>query len=89
MERIDDFCVANSQIGYLFFAGGSGVMGAQLPNCPRCESHMLEGPRPLMRIFGDVRAFECLACDYILLLKHPFEPLLFDHAIELKVDAAE
>jgi hypothetical protein len=64
-------------------------MAPLLPNCPQCESRMLEGPRPFKRIFGDIRAFECLACDYILILKHPFQPLLFDQAIGLKLDAAE
>jgi hypothetical protein len=71
------------------FLLGVGIMAPLLPNCPQCESRMLEGPRPFKRIFGDIRAFECLACDYILILTHPFQPLLFDQAIGLKLDAAE
>jgi hypothetical protein len=41
-----------------------------------------------MRIFGDIRAFECLACDYIVILKYPFEPSPSDLTMELKLDAA-
>jgi hypothetical protein len=62
---------------------------AEDPDCPQCESRMLQGPRPFMRIFGDIRAFECSACDYILILKYPFKPMLADQAVRLKSDAAE
>jgi hypothetical protein len=58
-----------------------GTVAAHLPNCPKCGSRMLEGPRPFMRIFGDIRAFECPACDYILILKYPFKPMLADQAV--------
>jgi len=27
-----------------------------------------------LRIFGDVKSFECLNCEYIFLTKHPFQP---------------
>jgi hypothetical protein len=65
-----------------------GIM-ADLPDCPQCESRMLQGPRPFMRIFGDIRAFDCSACDYILIVKYPFKPMLADQAVGLKADAAE
>jgi hypothetical protein len=61
-----------------------GTVAAHLPNCPKCGSRMLEGPRPFMRIFGDIRAFECSACGYILILKYPFKPALADQVITLK-----
>jgi len=60
-----------------------------LPDCPRCKSRMLRGPRLFMWIFGDIRAFECSACGYILILKYPFEPTLADQAITLKPEAEE
>jgi hypothetical protein len=61
-------------------AAGVGIMAPLLPNCPQYESRMQEGPRPFRRIFGDIRAFECLACDYILIRKHPFQP----HRVEAR-----
>jgi hypothetical protein len=44
------------------------------PPCPECDSVMIVGKRPLMRIFGDVRSFECLNCEYTFLAKYPFRP---------------
>jgi hypothetical protein len=34
---------------------------------------MIAGKRPFVRIFGDVRSFECLNCEYMFLAKHPFQ----------------
>jgi hypothetical protein len=44
------------------------------PPCPECNIVMIAGKRPLMRIFGDVRSFECSSCEYMLLTKLPFQP---------------
>jgi hypothetical protein len=57
-----------------------GTVAAHLPNCPKCESRMVQGPRPFRRMFGDIRAFECSACGHILFLKHPYEAMV-DQAI--------
>jgi hypothetical protein len=65
------------------------IMAEELPDCPQCESPMPQGPKPFMRIFGDIRAFECSACDYILILKYPFNSMLPDQAVGLKDEAAE
>jgi hypothetical protein len=46
--------------------------------CPECDVLMVPAPRPLMRIFGDVRAFECSMCNYMLFLKYPLKPLLHE-----------
>jgi hypothetical protein len=35
---------------------------------------MIAGKTPLMRIFGDVRSFDCLNCEYMFLAKRPFQP---------------
>jgi hypothetical protein len=48
---------------------------------------MILGKRPLMRIFGDVRAFECSICDYMLLVekrirKASRKPILSTGSIE-------
>jgi hypothetical protein len=59
-----------------------GTVAAHPPNCPKCASRMLQGPRPFKRIFGDIRAFECSACGYILILKYPFKPMLADQAVD-------
>jgi hypothetical protein len=47
------------------FAGYS--MELDILNCTQCEIHMLEVARPLMRIFGDVRGFQCPHCSYMIL----------------------
>jgi hypothetical protein len=31
--------------------------------------------RPLMPIFGDIRAFQCQPCGFLVLLQYPFELL--------------
>jgi hypothetical protein len=49
---------------------------------------MLRAPRPLMRIFGDVRAFECPTCDYMI-LKYAAEPMPSAQTIRPLLDAAE
>jgi hypothetical protein len=49
---------------------------------------MIVGKRPLMRIFGDVRSFECSNCEYMLLTKHPFQPTPRNPEIALR-QAAE
>jgi hypothetical protein len=36
-------------------------------NCPQCEAYMLDAPRPLDRIFDNVRAFECPLCGFMIL----------------------
>jgi hypothetical protein len=41
-----------------------------------------------MRIFGDIRAFECSACDYVLILEYPFKPML-THQFGSRPDAEE
>jgi hypothetical protein len=42
-------------------------MEPDAPNCPQCEACMLQAPRPLKRMFGDVRAFECSSCGFMIL----------------------
>jgi hypothetical protein len=42
-----------------------------------------------MRIFGDVRAFECSPCDFTLLLAYPFEAMFAEQPSESLLDAAE
>jgi hypothetical protein len=50
---------------------------------------MVRAAKPLHRIFGDVRAFECSPCGYILLL-YPFDPMPSAQSIGLQqLDAAE
>lgn len=44
------------------------------PPCPECDSVIIAGKTPIMRIFGDVRSFDCLNCEYMFLAKHPFQP---------------
>jgi hypothetical protein len=41
-----------------------------------------------MRIFGDVRAFECAICDYMI-LKYAAEPMPSAQIIRPLLDAAE
>jgi hypothetical protein len=41
-----------------------------------------------MRIFGDVRAFECATCDYMI-LKYAAEPMPSAQIIRPLLDAAE
>jgi hypothetical protein len=50
-------------------------MEPDLPNCPQCEARMVLAPRPLNRIFGDVRAFECSSCGSMI-IEYPFERIL-------------
>jgi DNA-directed RNA polymerase subunit RPC12/RpoP len=66
----------------------SGGMEPDLLNCPQCEARMLSGPRPLMRIFGDVRAFECPTCEYMI-LKYAAERISSAPTIRPQLDAAE
>lgn len=56
--------------------------------CPECDTVMIAAPTPLMRIFGDIRALECPACDYML-LSYSFRPAPAEPAIVLRLDAAE
>jgi hypothetical protein len=44
---------------------------SECSHCPQCEVLMFAGPKPLMRIFGDVRTFECVPCKFMLLLEYP------------------
>jgi hypothetical protein len=41
------------------------------PQCHECDTLMIAAPRPLMRVFGDVRAWECPTCNYMLLSAYP------------------
>jgi len=50
---------------------------------------MVHTPRPLMRIFGDIRAFQCQPCDFVVLLRSPFKLLSTVEAICPRLDAAE
>jgi hypothetical protein len=56
-------------------------------SCPVCDIVMIAGKRPLVRIFGDVRSFECLSCEYML-AKRPFQSdpsnrgIVLQHAAE-------
>jgi hypothetical protein len=63
-------------------------MEPDLLNCPQCETRMLRAPRPLMRIFGDVRAFECPSCKYMI-LKYAAERLPSVPTIRPQLNAAE
>ena len=58
------------------------------PTCPTCDFAMIHLSRPLMRLFGDVRAFQCQPCDFMVLLQHPFD-LLAKPDTQLSLDAAE
>jgi hypothetical protein len=49
---------------------------------------MIHLPRPLMRLFGDIRAFQCQPCGFMVLLRHPFQ-LLAMHDTPPRLDAAE
>jgi hypothetical protein len=85
-ERMKVLCVANrngwlSEVGTMAALQKVGTVPAHLPNCPKCGSRMLQGPRPFRKIFGDIRAFECSECDDILILKYPFKPMLADQAV--------
>jgi DNA-directed RNA polymerase subunit RPC12/RpoP len=51
---------------------GGQSMEPDAPNCPQCEARMLQAPRPLKRIFGDVRAFECASCSSMI-IEYAFE----------------
>jgi hypothetical protein len=62
-------------------------MEPDLPNCPQCEARMVLAPRPLNRIFGDVRAFECSSCRSMI-IEYPFERILRPN-IPKAADAAE
>ena len=70
-----------SEVGTMAALQEVGTVAALLPNCPKCGTCMLQGLSPCRRIFGDIRAFECSECDYVLILKHPFEPLLADQVV--------
>jgi len=56
------------------------------PTCPACEFPMIHLPRPLMRLFGDIRAFQCQPCDFMVLLRHN---LLAKPDTQLRLDGAE
>jgi len=45
------------------------MSASESPQCPECDTVMVLGKRPLMRIFGDVGAFECSNCEYMLFVK--------------------
>jgi len=47
-----------------------------LSNCPECENTLVSTANPLPRIFGDVRAFECTQCRYMM-LEYAVEPIAF------------
>jgi hypothetical protein len=53
-------------------------------NCPKCENTMVSTASPLHRIFGDVRAFACTQCDYMM-LEYPFEPMASEQVILLQL----
>jgi hypothetical protein len=36
-------------------------------NCPQCDARLLQAPRPLGRVFGDVRALECSSCGFMII----------------------
>ena len=56
--------------------------------CPTCDFQMIHISRPLMRIFGDVRAFQCQPCNSMFLLRHPFKLLTTEETIGPTLDAA-
>jgi hypothetical protein len=61
-------------------------MSTSGPRCVACDTVMIMTPtRPLMRIFGDVCAFECPTCNYMLLSAYPY----LQPATVLRLDAAE
>jgi DNA-directed RNA polymerase subunit RPC12/RpoP len=64
----------------------NGLFMADNPQCPQCDSAMIIGPKPLKRIFGDVRAFECVPCEFTILLE--FRPSAQITSIR-RIDAAE
>lgn len=55
------------------------------PRCSKCDFPMIHISRPLMPIFGDIRAFQCQPCGYLVLLQLPFEP---SSTIEVKANGA-
>lgn len=56
------------------------------PQCPTCDFQMILIRRPLMRIFGDIRAFQCQPCGFMVMLAYPFK---LSSTVEDKLDAAE
>jgi hypothetical protein len=70
------------------FHGGGIMATTDRPKCPACEFQMIHLPPPLMRFFGDVRAFQCQSCDFMVLLRHPFQ-LPADQDTQPRLDAAE
>lgn len=66
------------------------MSASHITPCPRCDGPMLLIPRrPLMRIFGDVRAFECSTCSHMVLSSYPFQSEPSNSGIVLRLDAAE
>jgi hypothetical protein len=57
--------------------------------CPECDAVMILGARPLWRIFGDVRAFECSNCEHMVLVGHPTHSTSPLPAISGAIEAAE
>jgi hypothetical protein len=45
-----------------------------MSNCPECENTLVSTANPLPRIFGNVRAFECAQCHYMM-LEYAVEPI--------------
>jgi len=48
------------------------MSASESPQCPECDTVMVLGKRPLMRIFGDVGAFECSNCEYMLFVERQY-----------------
>ena len=98
-RRVELRSAARGMRGYAFSAcwalssffidRGRSMVTADRPQCPECDTAMVRAPRPLMRIFGDVRAFECSTCNYMILLQHPFQPVPSEPGIVSRLDAAE
>jgi hypothetical protein len=62
---------------------GDTSMESDASNCPQCEARLLQAPRPLKRIFGDVRAFECASCGWMTI------EYAFERSLPKFADAAE
>lgn len=85
--RWNELRLAAFRFGTRFCAGGTHEMSDR-PKCPTCEFRMVHLSRPLLRLFGDVRAFQCQPCDFMVLLRYPFNLLSKDDT-QPRLDAAE
>jgi hypothetical protein len=52
-----------------------------LSNCPECENTLVSTVNPLHRIFGDVRAFECTQCPYMM-IAYAVEPMASEQRVK-------